>query len=268
MFFEVPDVGRVLREQAFWDIYYEHCSYFSPGSLARVFRANRFDVIELAKEYDEQYVMIVVRPVDRPTSARLRTTARKARSRFSSLTASSINCSCIAFSRDSRLLPPAAAGSDSPRLQRFCPALLPSSPPWRAGALRLGSPGDLSASFQSRSLRFAAWLFGPSLGGRCSASSLLRPLLTSPLRLRWRRSPRVRRCIFLLVPSDSTSCVSCRYRASLWPASSPPARGLSVGSCSYGRGFASGFLQLGLAASALPSATVAPTGPDEYLPTH
>ena len=30
---------RVLREVAFWDIYYEHCSYFTPGSLARLFRA-------------------------------------------------------------------------------------------------------------------------------------------------------------------------------------------------------------------------------------
>ena len=30
VFFEVPDVGRVLREQAFWDIYYEHCSLISP----------------------------------------------------------------------------------------------------------------------------------------------------------------------------------------------------------------------------------------------
>ena len=41
VFFEVPDVGRVLREQAFWDIYYEHCSYFTLGSLARLFRTLR-----------------------------------------------------------------------------------------------------------------------------------------------------------------------------------------------------------------------------------
>jgi hypothetical protein len=27
-----------LKEVAFWDIYYEHCSYFSPGSLAATFR--------------------------------------------------------------------------------------------------------------------------------------------------------------------------------------------------------------------------------------
>ncbi|MFQ5869973.1 MAG: class I SAM-dependent methyltransferase, partial [Candidatus Zixiibacteriota bacterium] len=38
VFFEIPEAIRVLREQAFWDIYYEHCSHFSPGSVARLFR--------------------------------------------------------------------------------------------------------------------------------------------------------------------------------------------------------------------------------------
>ena len=28
IFFETPDVRRVLAEGAFWDIYFEHCSYF------------------------------------------------------------------------------------------------------------------------------------------------------------------------------------------------------------------------------------------------
>ena len=38
--FELPDVKRVLDEVAFWDVYHEHCSYFSLGSLARLFRAS------------------------------------------------------------------------------------------------------------------------------------------------------------------------------------------------------------------------------------
>ena len=29
VFFELPDLERVLVERAFWDIYYEHCSYFT-----------------------------------------------------------------------------------------------------------------------------------------------------------------------------------------------------------------------------------------------
>ena len=38
VFFELPDMERVLEHGAFWDIYYEHCTYFTRGSLARLFR--------------------------------------------------------------------------------------------------------------------------------------------------------------------------------------------------------------------------------------
>jgi SAM-dependent methyltransferase len=62
-FFEVPDVVRVLRELAFWDIYYEHCSYFSPGSLARLFRFCKFEVTDLYREFDDQYLLIEAKPV-------------------------------------------------------------------------------------------------------------------------------------------------------------------------------------------------------------
>lgn len=58
VFFEVPDVTRVLREVAFWDIYYEHCSYFTLDSLARLFRAGGFEVLDLYKGFDDQYLMI------------------------------------------------------------------------------------------------------------------------------------------------------------------------------------------------------------------
>jgi SAM-dependent methyltransferase len=64
VFFELPDVERVLRECAFWDIYYEHCSYFSLGSLARLFRRCGFEVTDLAKEYDGQYLLIEARPTN------------------------------------------------------------------------------------------------------------------------------------------------------------------------------------------------------------
>jgi SAM-dependent methyltransferase len=60
--FELPDVLRVLREVAFWDVYYEHCSYFTPGSLARLFRSSGFDVLELELDYDGQYILIECRP--------------------------------------------------------------------------------------------------------------------------------------------------------------------------------------------------------------
>lgn len=62
VFFQVPNVARILRGLAFWDIYYEHCSYFSLGSLARLFRNCGFDVIDLWKDYYDQYLMIVASP--------------------------------------------------------------------------------------------------------------------------------------------------------------------------------------------------------------
>ena len=71
VFFQVPDVRRVLRDVAYWDIYYEHCSYFSQGSLARLFRRNGFDVLKVYTEYDDQYLMIECIPADSPTEASL-----------------------------------------------------------------------------------------------------------------------------------------------------------------------------------------------------
>jgi SAM-dependent methyltransferase len=63
VFFEIPDTTRVLRDLAFEDIYYEHCSYFTPGSLARLFRSCGFEVIDLYRAYADQYLMIEARPV-------------------------------------------------------------------------------------------------------------------------------------------------------------------------------------------------------------
>ena len=60
--FEVPDVGRVLKEEAFWDIYYEHCSYFTAGSLARLFRDTGFEILNLRKTYSDQYLVIEAKP--------------------------------------------------------------------------------------------------------------------------------------------------------------------------------------------------------------
>ena len=71
VFFELPDTRRVLEELAFWDIYYEHCSYFTAGSLARLFRASGFEVTHLYRAYDDQYLMLEGRPAPAPTRAHL-----------------------------------------------------------------------------------------------------------------------------------------------------------------------------------------------------
>lgn len=58
VFFEVPDMARILREAAFWQIYYEHCSYLSAGTMARLYRTAGFSVSDLYLDFEDQYVMI------------------------------------------------------------------------------------------------------------------------------------------------------------------------------------------------------------------
>ena len=60
--FEIPDVYRLLQDLAFWDVYYEHCSYFTLGSLGRLFRRCGFDVLRLETDFDDQYLLIEARP--------------------------------------------------------------------------------------------------------------------------------------------------------------------------------------------------------------
>lgn len=63
VFFQIPNASYVLRDVAFWDIYYEHCSYFTKASLAHLFAQEGFDVLDLFTDYDDQYLMIEARPV-------------------------------------------------------------------------------------------------------------------------------------------------------------------------------------------------------------
>lgn len=76
LLFELPDALRVLEEAAFWDVYYEHCSYFSAGSLARLFEACGFEVLDLGLAYDDQYLILEARPADRIESGAVDDIAR------------------------------------------------------------------------------------------------------------------------------------------------------------------------------------------------
>jgi len=71
VFFETPDVERVLAEGAFWDIYYEHCSYFSAGTHSRLFRRHGFEVTELDLVYDRQYIIQYALPAENGSTAHL-----------------------------------------------------------------------------------------------------------------------------------------------------------------------------------------------------
>lgn len=66
VFFQVPDFLRIMEEGAFWDIYYEHCSYFTQHSLSYVFRQAGFDVLGSRVEYGGQYLMVEATPGNVP----------------------------------------------------------------------------------------------------------------------------------------------------------------------------------------------------------
>jgi SAM-dependent methyltransferase len=65
VFFETPDVSWILRNLTFWDIFYEHCSYFCPTSLARLFEACGFQVASVVKSFGNQYLWLKAFPQGR-----------------------------------------------------------------------------------------------------------------------------------------------------------------------------------------------------------
>jgi SAM-dependent methyltransferase len=56
--FEVPAAERVFSEAAFWDVYYEHCSYFTVESLEQVFWLAGFNVKRVEHVYGDQYLIL------------------------------------------------------------------------------------------------------------------------------------------------------------------------------------------------------------------
>lgn len=70
VFFEVPNVLFTLRELAIWDLIYEHCSYFSPASLAYLFGACGFEVRDISEAFAGQYLTIEAFPKEEAASNR------------------------------------------------------------------------------------------------------------------------------------------------------------------------------------------------------
>ena len=60
--FEVPDASRILDETAFWDLYYEHCSYFTTDTLRYAFERTGFEVLDVRSTYEGQYLVLEARP--------------------------------------------------------------------------------------------------------------------------------------------------------------------------------------------------------------
>ncbi len=58
VFFETPDVTWILRNQVIWDLFYEHCSLFTPDSLTTAFEQAGFVVERVRHVFGNQYLWL------------------------------------------------------------------------------------------------------------------------------------------------------------------------------------------------------------------
>lgn len=55
-FFEVPDLGWIVENEAFWDFCYEHCNYFTAGSLGEALERAGFEPTDTRVGFGAQYL--------------------------------------------------------------------------------------------------------------------------------------------------------------------------------------------------------------------
>lgn len=70
LYFEVPNVLYTLRDMGIWDLIYEHCSYYSPLSLAILFQNGGFDILRLREVYQGQFLALEAQPAKHPSPFR------------------------------------------------------------------------------------------------------------------------------------------------------------------------------------------------------
>lgn len=76
LFFEVPNARYTFEDDGIWDLIYEHCSYFSAGSLAALFERCGVEVLASSDLYSGQYLGIEARRRRKTAGLRARTRPR------------------------------------------------------------------------------------------------------------------------------------------------------------------------------------------------
>jgi hypothetical protein len=59
--FELPDLSTILERGSFWDLYYEHASYFTADTLCATFERHGFEVLRCRRVFDDQYLVLEAR---------------------------------------------------------------------------------------------------------------------------------------------------------------------------------------------------------------
>jgi SAM-dependent methyltransferase len=62
VFFETPTVEWILKNNTFWDFFYEHCSIFTKESLTTAFQISGFQVQDVRAEFGGQYLWMEAAP--------------------------------------------------------------------------------------------------------------------------------------------------------------------------------------------------------------
>lgn len=68
VYFETPNVEWIFENTAFWDFFYEHCTYFTPETLAWAFEMSGFSVIDVKSAFGGQYLGIEARGGSAPSA--------------------------------------------------------------------------------------------------------------------------------------------------------------------------------------------------------
>lgn len=64
VFVQVPNAADILDRDAFWDVYHEHCNYFTEATLAHAMIRAGLRVIDADTAYDGQYLMMTAEAAD------------------------------------------------------------------------------------------------------------------------------------------------------------------------------------------------------------
>ncbi len=68
LFFETPCAEWILKQRALWDVFYEHCSYFTADSLTTAFEISGFEVQRVQHNFGGQYLWLEAKLANSPST--------------------------------------------------------------------------------------------------------------------------------------------------------------------------------------------------------